>query len=208
MGQKQDKSSFVLYHDIREPLELLTDEERGRLFLAILDYSEFGKSPDFTGALQMAFVFIKTALDRDADAWEAKREKRREAGSMGGKQRVANRANATFAKQEQANQANQAVPAPVPAPVPALEKESEADKPLRASRFTPPTVEQVSAYCRERGNGVDPQRFVDYYAARGWKLGEESMKNWQAAVRTWERRDSGKNIRSPDRYTYTEDESL
>ena len=112
-----EKSSFVLYHDIRTPLELLPDAERGKLFLAILNYSEFGVCPDFDGALQMAFVFIKTALDRDAVAWEAKREKRREAGSLGGRQRAANQANAFLARQEQANQANQAVPVPVPAPV-------------------------------------------------------------------------------------------
>lgn len=93
------KKSFVLYHDIRQPLELLTDEERGKLLLAILNYSEYDEFPDFTGALQMAFAFIRTALDRDAAAWESKREKRREAGSLGGKQRAANQANATFAKQ-------------------------------------------------------------------------------------------------------------
>ena len=143
------KKSFVLYHDIRGPLELLTDEQRGQLFLAILDYSELGLLPEFTGAMQMAFAFIKTALDRDTEAWETKREKRRESGSKGGKQRVANQANATFAKQTKQIQANQAVPvpAPVPAPVPGKESiESKADKPPRAQRFTPPTVEEVLEY--------------------------------------------------------------
>lgn len=56
-----------------------------------------------------------------------------------------------------------------------------------ASRFTPPTVEEVQAYCRERQNNVDPQRFVDYYEARGWLIGKNKMKDWKAAVRTWER---------------------
>lgn len=55
-----------------------------------------------------------------------------------------------------------------------------------ARRFSPPAVEEVEVYCRERGNGVDAQRFVDYYAARGWKLGKATMKDWRAAVRTWE----------------------
>ena len=58
-------------------------------------------------------------------------------------------------------------------------------------RFTPPTVEDVEAYCRERGNGVDAQRFVDFYASKGWKVGNAGMKDWHAAVRTWERDDSG-----------------
>lgn len=61
----KEKSSFVLYHDIRTPLELLGDADRGKLFLAILNYSERNEMPDFDGSLQMAFAFIKTDLDRD-----------------------------------------------------------------------------------------------------------------------------------------------
>ena len=68
-------------------------------------------------------------------------------------------------------------------------KEREgADKPPR-SRFAPPDVSEVEAYCSERKNGIDPAAFIDYYAARGWKLnGGQTMKDWKAAVRTWERR--------------------
>lgn len=54
------------------------------------------------------------------------------------------------------------------------------------SRFTPPTLAEVQAYCKERGNNVDAQRFIDYYTSNGWKVGRNKMKNWQAAVRTWE----------------------
>ena len=59
----------------------------------------------------------------------------------------------------------------------------------RATRFTPPTVEEVAAYCLERKNHVDPQRFVDFYAAKGWMVGKNRMKDWKAAVRTWEQRE-------------------
>lgn len=70
------------------------------------------------------------------------------------------------------------------------ESESESNtNSARASaiRFKPPTVEEVSDYCRERGNHVDPQRFVDYYTSNGWKVGRNTMKDWKAAVRTWEK---------------------
>lgn len=202
------KKTLVLYHDIRAPLELLDDEERGKLLSAILIYSEYGELPEFEGALQMAFAFIRTAIDRDADKWEEKRQKRVEAGRAGGQKRaenlriadeqaLANQANATSAKQTKQSQANQAVPVPgnVPVPVPGNVPvpvngiERGADKPPRASRFTPPSVEEVSAYCQERRNSVDAQRFVDFYASKGWKVGKEAMKDWKAAVRTWERRD-------------------
>lgn len=52
-----------------------------------------------------------------------------------------------------------------------------------------PTVEEVAAYCRERGNSVDAERFVDFYASKGWKVGNQPMKDWKACVRTWERRE-------------------
>lgn len=63
------------------------------------------------------------------------------------------------------------------------------DKPPRAARFTPPTVEEVLAYCKERRNSIDPQRFVDFYSSKGWKIGNSTMKDWRAAVRTWEARE-------------------
>lgn len=64
-------------------------------------------------------------------------------------------------------------------------------------RFTPPTVEQVREYCWERGNNVDPQRFVDYYSSNGWMVGKNKMKDWKAAVRTWEQSDKGKPQKQP-----------
>lgn len=54
-------------------------------------------------------------------------------------------------------------------------------------KFTPPTLEQVQAYCQERKNNVDPQRWLDHYTSNGWKVGRNPMKDWKAAVRTWER---------------------
>lgn len=70
-------------------------------------------------------------------------------------------------------------------------KESKKDSmPPRRTRFTPPTVEEVKAYCAERGNHVDADRFVDFYTANGWTQGRgKPIKDWKACVRTWERSD-------------------
>ncbi len=54
-------------------------------------------------------------------------------------------------------------------------------------RFTPPSREEVAEYCRERGNKVDPDRFVDFYTSKGWMVGKSPMKDWKAAVRGWEK---------------------
>lgn len=62
----------------------------------------------------------------------------------------------------------------------------------KRKRFSAPTVEEVADYCNERNNGIDPQHFVDYYSARGWMIGKNSMKDWKAAVRTWEKQQTAK----------------
>ena len=60
----------------------------------------------------------------------------------------------------------------------------------RAARFTPPTVEQVAEYAKEKGYaGFNADRFCDFYASKGWKVGKDTMKDWQAAVRGWAARD-------------------
>lgn len=53
--------------------------------------------------------------------------------------------------------------------------------------FRPPTFEEVSAYCQERNNGIDPEQFIDFYQSKGWLVGKTKMKDWKACVRTWER---------------------
>lgn len=196
-----DKKSFVLYHDIRAPLALLTDEQRGKLLTAILNYSEYGELPDFDGALLMAFAFIRTSLDRDAESWAEKRAKRAEAGRNGG---LAKAANASNAKQSQANLAVNA-PVPVNVPVPVSGGIRKADKPPRAARFTPPTVDEVKSYCAERMNCVDPERFVDFYASKGWLVGKQKMRDWRAAVRSWERSDAQQQVHDRNRVRTTEE---
>lgn len=59
-------------------------------------------------------------------------------------------------------------------------------------KFEPPSVEEVRAYCSSRRNTVDSQAFVDFYTSKGWMVGKNKMKDWKAAVRTWERNDNRK----------------
>lgn len=53
-------------------------------------------------------------------------------------------------------------------------------------RFSPPDISDVVVYCRDRNKGVDPHRWFDFYASKGWMIGKNTMKDWRAAVRTWE----------------------
>lgn len=62
----------------------------------------------------------------------------------------------------------------------------------KPKKFIKPSLEDVSNYCFERNNNVDPQTFIDYYESVGWKVGKSPMKDWKAAVRTWEGRNKNK----------------
>ena len=66
-------------------------------------------------------------------------------------------------------------------------KESNNINIITKERFKKPTLEEVQAYCVERNNGVDAELFINHYESNGWKVGKTPMKDWKAAVRTWER---------------------
>ena len=58
----------------------------------------------------------------------------------------------------------------------------------KSKRFYPPTIDEVKQYCEERKNNIDPMAFIDFYSSKGWMIGKNRMKDWKAAVRTWERK--------------------
>ena len=88
-----------------------------------------------------------------------------------------------------------------------IEKEIDIDKEKKPpKRFTAPTLEEVKAYCVERKNNVDAERFINYYTANGWKVGKNPMKDWKAAVRSWERNDFGKPKTAETEHSFDLDE--
>lgn len=78
-----------------------------------------------------------------------------------------------------------------PKELPIEEKEKDIDKSISQKKFIKPTVDQVAAYCKERGNNVSATSFVNFYESKGWMVGTNHMKDWKAAVRTWEQKDRG-----------------
>lgn len=80
---------------------------------------------------------------------------------------------------------------PIPDNIPDINKENNINKFIlkesSKKRFVKPTLEQVQAYCQERNNGVEPEKFINYYESKGWVVGKSPMKDWKAAVRTWEK---------------------
>lgn len=103
-----------------------------------------------------------------------------------------------------------------------IDKEEDIDKDIdikkennKRKKFNKPTLEEVQQYCNERNNNINPEQFIDYYEANGWKVGKNAMKDWKAAIRTWEKRDNKQPTRqemipdwidSKDPKTLTEEE--
>ena len=69
---------------------------------------------------------------------------------------------------------------------------AQSAKPHAHTRFSPPSVQEIEDYCTEKGFLLDAERFVDYYASIGWRVGKNPMKDWRAAVRTWVKKDTPK----------------
>ena len=81
-------------------------------------------------------------------------------------------------------------------------KKDKKDKNNINNNNIPPTIEEVRVYCLERENRVNPEQFIDYYESKGWLIGKSKMKDWKAAVRTWERRNHEQSSKgNTDKFT-------
>ena len=167
-----------VFVDFADKIELLGDAERGRLFKAMLEYASSGAEPDLRGNERFIWPTAKSEIDRQAESYKSICETNK---------RIATERYGTLRTVTERNEACQ-------------DKDKDKDKDKENISFPPngvkdnararrPTVEEVAAYCRERGNRVDAERFVDFYASKGWKVGNQPMKDWKACVRTWEKRE-------------------
>ena len=68
-----------------------------------------------------------------------------------------------------------------------IELDKKENKKKKVSKFTKPTLEEVTAYCKERNNGIDAEAFIAFYESKGWLIGKTPMKSWKSAVITWEK---------------------
>ncbi len=182
------------YYSYRKKLEKLSDQEVGRLVRSLLEYGETGETEELAGRESIAFDFIADDINRAKAAYEERCAKNQ--------RNIEKR----YAHQDGTNVYDGIRPyTTVYEPYQAKDKTETKDKTkdnslppngvsdTRAKRFSPPTLDDVSAYIRERGSNVDAQRFLDFYTAKGWMVGKNRMKDWKAAVRTWEKRDSEQN---------------
>lgn len=152
-------------------------------------------------AVAVSVLEVKTGLN--AKAIERARNKLAQDGLIIWKSRKGNRSAVytmctlcdKLTPENVAQPVAQSVPQPVAQPVAQSvainkQKQNKTVNTSSASHFSKPALEEVAAYCRERGNGIDPQYFYDYQEARNWVLSNgKKMADWKATIRTWEQRD-------------------
>lgn len=173
------------YYDWIEQTAALSDAERGRLFIAVLEYARSGLEPKLDGRESILFPVFRATIDRDNKIAKTNAQN----GALGGR---GNKATESELKRNKATESELKPTQEKRHKTQEKDKDKDYDKDESKKahgRFAPPSVEEVVSYCRERKNGVDAQRFVDFYASKGWKVGNNPMKDWKAAVRTWEGRD-------------------
>lgn len=206
-----DKESYMLYRGWNPLFENLPKEQLGELFYAICCYQS-GKeysieNPLIKGVFEMVLMQFKKDEEKYISNCEAKAKN----GKKGAESRWQDDNNNTSENgkngkchsddgkngkcyfshnEEKTEMAKMAIEEEEEEEVeveevPTVPKKREARK-----RFSPPSAAEVREYCRERENAVDAESFVDFYAAKGWKVGNAPMKDWKAAVRTWEKRES------------------
>lgn len=183
---------LCVYYDIIPTIDILSDAEAGRLLKGALHYSAFGETPDLPGNERFAWPMIMAQIDRSNAKYEEQCvTNKRIATERYEKARGVTKRNGSLPRQEEKQEEK--------------EKEEQEEKTKTKKRvcsaFAPPTLEEVEAYCRERNNSVDAQRFFDYYTSNGWKVGKNPMKDWKAAVRTWERSGFERTPSKPEKLT-------
>lgn len=174
------RAQFTFYRSYYDAIQALPKKDQAAVLLAICAYALDSEEPKLSGTAKAIFTLVRPTLDTG----------RRKA--MGGKNGSPSKDNGKMDERcgkdsvkEKEGEKEKEVEGEI-------EIENECSLPLTPLSgerrvFTPPSVGEVGQYCAERCNGIDPQAFVDFYASKGWMIGKNKMKDWKAAVRTWER---------------------
>ena len=188
-------SGFICHDDYLAKLAKLTDEEVGRLFRALMAYHATGEEKEITGREWLAFDFIREDIDRAEKAHEEKCRKNRENRLCAIEQQPSTDDNERQRSSTDVNDGERSTTYKDKD----KEKDNDKDNNKRERRtFTPPTVEEVAAYCKERNNGIDAEYFVAYYENRKWELSNgKKMANWHLAIVTWEKNGFNKSGSQP-----------
>lgn len=189
-------SWFKLFLHHKSLIDAVPDEVAGRALKAALRYFDTGEVVELDSLAGAVFAALKPHIDEAFADFQATSEKNRQ----NIQKRWANRGipSDTTGNHSLPNDTkNTEAEAEAEAEGEAEGEEGEgdkADKPSKPAHISPPSVDDVRAYCGKQGyTTIDPERFVSYYTARQWMAGQTAITDWRAAVDSWHRKDIDKN---------------
>ena len=179
---RKKQETLVLFPEVLQITRKFTDAQFGALIRAVFSYRFGGE--EYSGddmAIDVAFQAIANQVDRLKEYSEI------------------NAKNAAGSESKQGgaecSEMQENHPPILSNPIqsdPVEDTGAQSAKPPAHTRFSPPSVQEIEDYCTEKGFLLDAERFVDYYASIGWRVGKNPMKDWRAAVRTWVKKDTPK----------------
>ena len=219
----ENVKGFIVQKDFYRGISMLSDEQRGKLFMALFADAGEGEMPELDAITNVVFQMMLPSVHAAQESYDRRKDTSKTNGKLGGRPKKDNEIdenekpkkpnsdlgfdeepnNLTVFSEKPKNQnrieenRKERINTPPPPPhggdasgvagecssgvMPQSGQARESRK-----RFMPPKASEVEAYCLERGNGIDPVAFVDFYEAKGWCVGKTPMKDWKAAIRTWE----------------------
>lgn len=170
---------FFIQDDFWEACEELPQKTQDEVFGSLVRFYFTGEEPNLKGVGKSLFVAFRKRVSLAKEAAERKRRSRdterdegRDCHGDCHEERHETDEGRSFLEGERESKSK-----------------GKREKNHRG-RFTPPTPEQVAGYAAEKGLAIDPHRFCDFYASKGWKVGSSPMRDWKAAARNWARRNS------------------
>ena len=192
-----NKNSFVFYETFESVIEELPEEMQLKFYKYIKQYGLHGIEPEVTGIEKAIWTQIQFAIDQAQN----RRKRAIENGNKGGRPNktitqknqtiTQNNPDITQAKPNNNLNVNVNVNANDNVNVNdnVKSKGTSGEVPSsKSSRFIPPTLAEVEAYCFTRNNSVNAQQFIDFYSSKNWYVGKNKMTDWRASVRLWESR--------------------
>ena len=182
------RDQFTFYRSYYEALKNLPKRDQTAVLMAVIGYALDETEPLLSGVPLSVFTLIRPTLDSGRNK---ARNRMNKCGTRSDQtdNKVKTNQERTFKEGEKEVESESEREVEVES-----EKESENDSytsptpSSRGKRFSPPTVDEVRAYCQERNNGVDPESCGGLNATKGWERGQSPMKDWKQAVITWEKR--------------------
>ncbi|MBP3856598.1 MAG: hypothetical protein IK990_13430 [Ruminiclostridium sp.] len=193
----RENKAFLMFYDYIDQFDLLSDEQLGKLIRMIMDrVNGRGAAADCGDpAVRIMFSIMSSTIEKGNERYEEERRRRSEAAKERERQKKAQSATANHGtaqdsaiKEEEKAEAKEKVKEKAKA----KEKAAPAGGSLSDTHknvFVPPTESEVLTYCYERKSMIDPKKFISYYNANGWRIGNNQMTDWRAAVQLWESRE-------------------